>query len=636
MVNLVHETKISQSVEEELQDFIRVAESHTTPFYQFNSSFDGSLRSWQDYIEYSFEKFNQFVDIPADTENYEVHLSLPNVRNKLMAILARLSAQRMKSEIHAQNLEQNIDKILSRYLREFLEWSDEVSEQDVVNFFWMLETAMKGTGILCEDYYKYSKEIKDIKLYKPETGKSEWRKKKIEKDGCYSFVIPLEEFYVWNMRLSAYEIDKQYKVYWKSSMEIEEFKRTFKKYPRVNDVQPGGILAKEEKMFYNKFFDILGTDEVDVLRIWCPEKDSFKIIANNIELTEEDNPIPFKHKKTPIVAAVYEPIVADFFPGKSLPDKCGNLADAIDQLFNDLFNRNKMLLKTPLTAKKGSVFADSVWRPDTIIEYTGERPEPLRLNYDSQDTDRLYNILNNQLNLSTVSPVNQGQTGSGSTAREVIIAQENANELMSMFLRFMEWGEKKRVKLRISNLLQFLTQPKIQMVAGDKANAFQKQFREFKQYGVELSSGKRGTRIMKFKPAYQITPSAVLEKQYPEEDVEVVEIPIEILQNLDLFIKIVPNSSVKISDSLKKALNLEYASTMVKLFPDISNRQAIAAELTEDYDKSPDKMLIKQSERNEENPDQQLENRFNQMFGQTPTAETIAKPLPALAMNSAV
>mgnify|MGYP001567227829 CR=1 FL=1 len=631
MAEYIKESKITQTVEEELQDFLRVSENHTTPFYQFNSSYDGQIRSWKDYIDYSFKKFNQFVDIPEDTEDYEVHLSLPNVRNKMMAILARLSAQRMKSEIHAQNVDQKIDKVLSKYLRYFLEWSDEVSEQDVVNFYWMLETAMKGTGILCEDYFKYSKEIKDIKLYSPQTGKSDWRKKKIEKDGCYSFVIPLEEFYVWNMRLSAYEIEKQHKVYWKSSMELAEVKRVFKKYPKINDVMPGGMLAEEEKAFYNKFFTSMEKDSVDILRIWCPEKDSFKIIANNVELTEDENPIPFKHKKAPIVAAIYEPIVADFFPGKSLPDKCGNLADAIDQLFNDLFNRNKLQLKAPLTAKKGSTFVDSVWRPDTIIEYTGERPEPLQLKYDSQDTDRLYNILDGQLNLSTISPVNQGQVGSGSTAREVILAQENSNELMSMFMRFMEWGERKRANLRISNLLQFLTQPKIGMVAGDAADKFQKQYQEFKQYGVELSNGKRGTRIMRFKHNYQITPSKILEKQYSQEDVEIVEIPIELVQNLDLFIKIVPNSSVKVSDSLKKALNLEYTSTMVNLFSDIVNKQELASELTEDYDKSPDKMLIKQDG---ENPDKQLDERFDQMFGGAkPAAKTIAKPLPALSMN---
>lgn len=580
--------KIADRLASEYEDFQKMENLHTRPFQQFNSSFDGKIRSLTDYIDYSFAKFNQFVEIPEDSEDYEVHLKMPHIRNKLMAILARLSAQRMKSEVHAQNMLQGADKELARFIGMILEWSDDTSQQDKVHFDWMLETAMKGTGILCEDYYRLEREVKEILEYDPITGKSRWKKKKIAESGCRGYVVPLEEFFVWNIREP--DIQRQSKVVWATVMPIRDFKRIYAKYPKAKEVIPGGERLHEDT-FFQQYLHGLGQDMVSVRRIFNRDQDEFKIIANNVELTEEDNPIPFKHKNLPFVRAIYEPIQPDFFYGKSLADKGGNIADAIDQLFNDLFNRNQMSLKAPLVAKKGSVLQDSVWRPDSILWYTGEKPERLEVGTGSQDTDRLFNILSDQLNLSTVSPTIQGQAGSGSTAREVIMAQENANELMSMFQRMMEWAEGPRAEMRISNLLQFLEKGEIEDITEMPAGTV----RILTQGNVELSTGKFGTREIRLMREGAMTPPNILERQFSETH-EIIEVSMEALRRLKYYVRIVPNSSIKISQSLKKALDVEYATTMANLFPNLVNQRELATSLTEAFDKSPEKMLVKEEE----------------------------------------
>lgn len=640
MPTYLEKPSVTDDVVQAYSDFARVRENHQRQFVHFNSSFDGQTRNWQQYIDYSFKKFNQFVEIPQDAENYEVHLALPNIRNKLMAILARLSAQRMKSEIHAQNVEQNFDRIVSKYLESMLEWSDDTSQQDVVNFYWMLETAMKGTGILMEDYYKHVREIKDIKVYDATTGQSKWKKRTETEDGCHSFIIPLEEFYVWNMRMNAYDLQKQYKTYWVTLMDWQDFQYCFRRYPAVkkNEVKPGGYFSEADKAFYNDYLSTLPEKTVEVMREWCKEADTFAIYANGTRLTEPDNPIPFKHKNYPQVAAVYEPIAHDFFPGKSLPDKMGNISDAIDQTFNDLFNRNQIEMKAPLVAKKGSTMQNSVWRPDTIIEYTGERPEVLKVSTSTQDTDRVFNILNEQLNLSSVSPTGQGQTGSGSTAREVVIAQENANELMNMFLRFMEWAEVRRVDLRLPNILQFLTTPvNVKEVAGDESAEMVDTYRTLFQHGVELESGEYGTREIRIKPDMKITPPQVLEKQFNPAH-EIYEVGAEFIRQIKFFSKVVPNSSVKLSKALIKALDQEYVQTMVQLFPDLVDRMKLAGELTEAFDKSPDKLLKKPEEAGPPDQMAQLEQILNgggQPAGAPQSNELMkaVKPMPQLSMT---
>ena len=592
---------VDERVEEELADFGLAKAVRNKPYRLFNSAYDGTLRDLNQYIDYSQGKFNQYIEYPADTEEYEIQLSLPNIRNKMMAILARLSSQRMKAEFFPQNSSHKVDKIVTDYLRDVFEWSDDKSNHDVVNFYWMLETAMKGTGILLEDYFKYTRVIKDIKETK-EDGSSVWKKRDIVEDGLQAYVLPLEEVYIWNIREP--NIQKQHKVYWASTMPLADFKHRFRNYPKTKDVIPGGSLALDDKSFFNEYLNNVPEGHVQVLHMWSAELDEFKIIANNEELTEEDNPIPFKHKKIPLVKNIYEPIAADFFYGKAFPDIVGNISDSIDQLFNDLFNLNQLRMKAPILAQTGTVLSDVIWRTDNVVEYDGEKPEQMKVSGGGNDVDRLNNILFGQLNDSSVSPVGQGQVGSGSTAREVVLAEEHANERMNMFLRFMEWGEKDRADMRIKNILQFFTRPLIGQHVAEEKN-----YRVFVQNNVSLNNGTIGTREIRFKPAEQITPPAVLEK-LQRDDLEIIEMDIDFIRNLDLYTRIIPNSSVKMSEALRKALTMEFTQGMVTFFPDLTNRPELAVEYVRDYDKNPDKLIKKLEE--QKSPEEQ----FEMMFGQ--------------------
>ena len=617
---------ITNTLLKEYEDFAKMRQLHTRPFNQFNSAFDGKLRSLQEYIEYSFAKLNQFIEIPEDSEEYEIHLALPNIRNKLMAILARLSAQRMKIEIHPQNADQENDRIISMVMDHLMTWADEVSEHEVAHFNWMFETVLKGTGILCEDYYRYTREVPDIKIYNPQTGKSEWKKKKIIEEGLKSFVVPLEEFYIWNIREP--KIEKQHKIVWMTITDYENFQQTFKNYPKVKEVLKGAEI--KEEVFFKEHLEQLSDMGVQIMRIFNQTDNTFKIIANNIELTEENNPNPFHHGKAPFARAIYEPIQTDFFYGKNLPDKLGNLSDAINQLFADLFNRNQMILKAPLMAKWGTTMQDTVYRPDSVFWYEGEKPERMEIGGNSQDTDRLFNILQDQLNLSSVSPVNQGQVGSGSTAREVLLAQENANELMNMFLRFMEWGEKERAPLRLSNIIQFLLKSDIvDKVVGRDG---QELGRIFFQHKTTLQNGKVGTREIRIKPQKHITPPEVLVKEQLEEK-EIYEISLELIKSLKYYIRIIPNSSLKISKALQKALDQEYTITMMQAFPDLVNRRALAEDLTENFDKNPSRLLL-----DEASQPTSLEDQMTQFMGGKETSNQLLAPVrqkeQSLALNN--
>ena len=161
--------------------------------------------------------------------------------------------------------------------------------------------------------------------------------------------------------------------------------------------------------------------------------------------------------------------------------------------------------------------------------------------------------------------------------------------------------------MRISNILQFLTLPKnISELVDDKTA---QEFRTFILNNVKLANGTVGTRIIKFKADEQITPASVLEKQNKEKDMEIIELGVDFLRKLNLYVKIVPNSSIKISEALKKALNVEFAGTMVKLFPNVVNIRELAFDLVESFDKDPDKLLA--------TPEQSMppEEKFDQMFG---------------------
>jgi hypothetical protein len=62
------------------------------------------------------------------------------------------------------------------------------------------------------------------------------------------------------------------------------------------------------------------------------------------------------------------------------------------------------------------------------------------------------------------------------------------------------------------------------------------------------------------------------------------------LKNIDLLFKIIPNSSVKMSEAMQRVVELDYQKTAAELFPDLIDRQKAFEDLNTAFGKDSSKL----------------------------------------------
>ncbi len=102
---------------------------------------------------------------------------------------------------------------------------------------------------------------------------------------------------------------------------------------------------------------------------------------------------------------------------------------------------------------------------------------------------KMIEMVSRGLDLSSVDQNQQGIAGRGVTAREVVIANENAKKLKGILYMFLNSFWIQKMKLKVMNILTYSTQPNVEKAIGEKGMNYQ----TFMIDNTELSDGSKGT-----------------------------------------------------------------------------------------------------------------------------------------------
>jgi hypothetical protein len=188
--------------------------------------------------------------------------------------------------------------------------------------------------------------------------------------------------------------------------------------------------------------------------------------------------------------------------------------------------------------------------------------------------------------------------GSAKTAREVTVARNIALELTSLFLSFIEFGQKSKYTLRLANMFQFYTMP----IDVDKDG--KEIFREFKIASGKLMFGGDGVKIVRFVDEENMpvfSQELANEKRAIMGESNIIKINVNKLKDFKAILKIIPRSSVKDSDAMETAKELEFVDRTLgnPLFDQVEIAKALALA----FKKDPAKVMAKQQQQ----PDQMRE-----------------------------
>jgi len=536
----------------------------------------GVSRNIIDYVKDSVDRMNENHAKPEFKDDWQSNTFDPITRNKIITVLSKLVSAKLSVEavVKSNSIFNTADSKQRAHIYTDLLEAANLHNKEHEQLVWEMFTCMtEGTVIGYEGWLKDKRTIKFVIEFNPDTGKAETEEITYDSwDDVYGEIVPIEEFYpetIWtSTRDFKIKVKRCFRV---RTLSFDGFKDLFGRYKNAGDVQPAGFYY-DAKYFNWGIDEDLGDDNVQVVEWFDEVKDEHKIWCNGVELY--DGPMEFNHKKLPFWISIAEPIHQQFLYGKSFPDKLMSMQDMNNALLNNVLDQLFIVLNSP-TFVDGDIddLDDGYIEPNRIYQMTpGTKIQKGTLGNVDQTSFQVLQLLKRSMEESTVSAQAQGiDTGGRKTKYEVQSLQENSLNVAGLLLKMIEDAMGYKYFLRLYNLLQYYSQPSEAMDGSTR-------FKYLVLDNKKLTNGRTGKKLIQIAPSLEdrsenqinqeLKKAANLEMgNKPDADydpstatVEPIFLTRDYLLNKDveLDIRIVPNSSIKETSTQKKNADIAF------------------------------------------------------------------------------
>lgn len=376
----------------------------------------------------------------------------------------------------------------STVMSHVFQYTWEISDSDLEFEDVVHDAFIEGTGIGQEYFYS---DIRKIKTKRKDTKKPEWEEEEmVDYNDCYLECVKNDDFFVdENARsfrgpYAARDCIRRY------IMHIDDFK-TFFQGPvwdplgNAKLVKPGG-----NTNYYEWYKPPQGIDQskhVEVLWYWSEKPDDWLcIVANDVMVVMGPN--PYKHKKLPFARAVDVKRTHKFY-GKGEAALLESIQDELNVLRRMVIDRNHLDIdKMFIGSNRLNLSEDElIARPHGLIEADdansikaveyGDVPRSVEMSKGWLEDDATV--------VTGINPRQQALPTTG-TATEAAILKESTLKRIRLKVRRIEREFLTRIaRLRVSNILQFYPQPKLEKIVGQEAaQQFQQEIAELQQKGL--------------------------------------------------------------------------------------------------------------------------------------------------------
>ena len=523
----------------------------------YRSGFARQFRGYdfESYLALSRELFwNSLSTKSDDLKKLELEFSIPFARKEAMDFLAKLVSQSIKPKLQGDNLNALGMRILNGIYKR---WAFKNNEK--VETFWeLLYGVMNGTVCSYIGFLSNDVQRRYLTSFDPETGSFSLKTEK-EKywNDVMKCVVPLEDIYL--PLIYERNIQKQGRLIWRTQMDPKQFYSEFGHYKMAKYCLPGNRIADDS--LYFKLLGGTGTttsNKIDVIRKYDWIKDEFRISAGGILLNGLGSgndlqfaPMPFDHKMAPFTWGIMNPIDEKFAYGLSVPFMVKDPHKILNNFFSMFVERGIRELDPPiitsdLEAPEFIFGQHKVIGVNDINAYKEFTLQPI-----SQDTFTTVNALQQYMSSmanggqSQVVPSRQPQSARGVMTNQAL-QQEAMTNALTMYYDIL----RQRILLVLKTALQFYSVSDYEK--GDKAA-----LRTLMVQDTPLSLGGIGDmeiRIVKDKkPDIDLFLEGIKKSAERGKKVEVVEVPTEWLQNVEVDVTDITLEPEKNTDLEKQA-----------------------------------------------------------------------------------
>lgn len=542
--------------------------------------------SLYDCIDDWTTRWNGYVSAYGPLAETNSNIFLNFTRNLIIEYLAKAAASPTEPKIKAINRKNFINnQKLADLLKDLNEFSLN-NENGSAKFMQVaLETTVKGTAIVYEGYRRTTQIRQTPISWDAEKGKFKFKKvNHVDFDDCYQELCRLEDIYILNP--FEPDIQKQPCVIWKKVTTYYEAWLNYGKYDNWKYVQPGAfrLLAEAPTFYGQEMYTELQPNQVQMLYYYNRKENRHIIMANNVILY--NGPSPFLHGKYPFAKYIFEPFGNDFFWGAGAPFKFMGEQDTENSFVNMMVDKTYgSLLPYGLSSDLDDLIEDdtlavnkirkvgdiSKWKFDTLPGVSAGEQGMFQT---------FMNMIRENSGLGGAAD-QFSPKGGKLNVRQVLLKQQEQAQKLNFSLSFLEDGERDRTELRLKNIMQFYSIPKIEKITGADGKTYQDLFyRTVTLNDTKLSDGKTGTKIIKLvdEDALEDNKRKQLEDELSvlEEmgdmngtPTEAIAIPVSMFDNdsYDLQVQVVKSSSYQKMQALEQAERQDYAQWRLAMAP---------------------------------------------------------------------
>ncbi|QGH72301.1 MAG: portal protein [Podoviridae sp. ctg2L5] len=427
-----------------------------------------------------WEKAWEAYRIPMSDDDWQSNIVPPMTTSIIEAIVAEMVRQRLRPLIAPRGVE---DQPRARVMNHTVDYTCDIGyfDDELENVF--RDSLKLGTAVTQEYMFTLIRDVRFAKAIKQaveDQKKQEFfdTKKLVEFDDPFMENVKLTEFFVDEtaraFRVGPYQARDCVRRF---IMNKDSFKQFFRGIwnPLDNVKYVKGGEGDGFYEFYTPPNGIKHEEEVEVLWYWSKiPDDALIIVANDVVLNMGPN--PYNHKQLPFARAVDIKRTHQFY-GKGEAELLDSIQDELTLTRRMRLDRMHLSLDQMFLLSERVDFDEEelIVRPHGGIRVPDVDRDIKPLTYN--DTPRSAYLEEDRLKEDAVRVTGmddrlQSADVKGGTATEAAILKESTLKRVNMKLEnikrsfMIEWGQ-----LRVANILQYYTQPKLEAILGDKFTA---------------------------------------------------------------------------------------------------------------------------------------------------------------------
>ena len=387
----------------------------------------------------------------------------PVVRNKVISMAAHATNAMLYPGVKAFNQDKKHDSSGAQAMQDLIEFACIKSNYDYHSMQMTIAALFSPAAVVFTEYATRYRVV----------GRGD--NKKVIEDAAFTgftdTVVPIQELYISNFY--EHDIQKQDFLIWRRTPTYDAAMGKYGTADNWKYVKPGLQLVYNDanNTFYEAYDRDIQGDLVEEILYWNRSRNEFIVMVNGVFVTAYDNENPRRDMQYPFTKTGYEFLdEGRCFYYKSLAHKMQKDAEILNTVWPMYIDAQYMAMFPPLQNIGGEQLASNVAVPGTTVNLTSKDSivKPIFPPVNQAGSMQALQSIESSINQTSESPVfNQGGAGPTQTAEEIRTRRQQLETILGLFIRMLMDFVEQYGKLKISDVLQYMTVAEAGQITGD-------------------------------------------------------------------------------------------------------------------------------------------------------------------------